>query len=83
MSSAENFCEQFGPRSGPTKCRARSEFKLFDTLMVFLKEFFGKIDFEKNEQTSKMHAKLPSKQSFRVLVLHPFSLNVFDQSKVT
>ena len=22
MSSADNFCKQFGPRSGPTKCRA-------------------------------------------------------------
>ena len=22
MSSADNLCEQFGPRSGPTKCRA-------------------------------------------------------------
>ena len=22
VSSADNFCKQFGPRSGPTKCRA-------------------------------------------------------------
>ena len=22
VSSADNFCTQFGPRSGPTKCRA-------------------------------------------------------------
>ena len=42
--SADNFCKQFGPRSGPTKCRAWSVSKLFDTLMVFLKEFF----FEKS-----------------------------------
>ena len=47
MSSADNFCEQFGPRSGPTKCRAWSGSNLFDTLMVFLKEFFKKLDFEK------------------------------------
>ena len=27
--------------------------KLFDTLMVFPKEFFKKVDFEKNQQTTK------------------------------
>ena len=30
--------------------------------MVFLKEFFEKVDFEKNQQTKKKHAKLPSRQ---------------------
>ena len=30
--------------------------------MVFLKEFFKKDDFEKNQQTTKKHAKLPSMQ---------------------
>ena len=30
---------------------------LFDTLMVFLKEFFEKVDFEKNQQTTKKHEK--------------------------
>ena len=34
MSSADNLSEQFRPRS-------------FDTLIVFLKEFFGKVKFEK------------------------------------
>ena len=28
-------------------------------LMVFLKEFFEKVDFEKIQQTSEMHEKLP------------------------
>ena len=60
--SADNLCKQFGPRSGPTKCRAWSESKLFDTLMVFLKEFFKIIDFEKNQQTTQKHEKLPSMQ---------------------
>ena len=40
VSSADNFCKQFGPRSGPTKCCVRSSFKLFDTLMVYLIESF-------------------------------------------
>ena len=28
--------------------------------MVFLKEFFEKVNFEKNLQTTKKHAKLPA-----------------------
>ena len=35
---------------------------LSDTLMIFLKEFFKNVDFEKNQQTTKKHAKLPSRQ---------------------
>ena len=37
--------------------------KLFDTLLVFLKEFLEKVNFEKNQQTTKKHSKLPSRQS--------------------
>ena len=33
-----------------------------DTLMVLLKEFFEKVDFEKDQQTTKKLAKLPSNQ---------------------
>ena len=36
--------------------------KLFDIQMVFLKEFFQKVNFEKNQQMSKKHEKLPSIQ---------------------
>ena len=36
VSSADNLYKQFGPRLGPTKGRAWSGFKLFDTLMVFV-----------------------------------------------
>ena len=46
--SADNFCKQFGSRS-----------KLFDTLVVFMKEFFEKVDFEKNKQTTKKKKKFP------------------------
>ena len=35
--------------------------------MVFLKEFFGKVDFEKNQQKTKKHAKLPSSQRVKLL----------------
>ena len=32
--------------------------KLFDTLMVFLKEFFEKVDYEKKQTTKKKNAKI-------------------------
>ena len=57
-SSADSICKQFGNRSGSTECRAWSGSKLFDTQMVFLKELFEKVDFEKNQQTEN-HGKLP------------------------
>ena len=53
MLSADNLCKQFGPRSGS---------KLFDTLMVFLKEFLKKLILKKNQQTTKKHKKSPSRQ---------------------
>ena len=66
VSSADNLCKPFGPRSGRTECLARSECKLFDTLIVFLKEFFQKVDFEKKSADNKKHAKLPSRQSVKL-----------------
>ena len=59
VTSADNLGKQFGPRSGPTN---RSGSKLFDILMVFLEEFSQKVNFEKNQQTTKKHEKLPSMQ---------------------
>ena len=44
MSSIDNLCKQFGPRSG---------FKQFDSLIEFLKEFFGKVNFEKKSAYDK------------------------------
>ena len=62
LSSADNLGKQFGPRSGPTIHRACSGSKLFDIPMVFLKEFFPKNHFEKNQQTTKKYEKLPGRQ---------------------
>ena len=55
MSSADNFCKQFGPRSKirPNKMSSLIGSKLFDTLMVFLEEFFEKADFEKKLANGK------------------------------
>ena len=54
--SADNFCKQFGPRSGPNKAQQNVRSDLDPnclTLMVFLKEFFKKVDFEKDKQKTK------------------------------
>ena len=44
--------------------------KLFDILMVFLKEFFQKVNFEKIQQTTKNHekwVKVPRKQKTKLV----------------
>ena len=48
VSSADSLGKQIGPRSGQTKRLAWSGSNLFDTQMVFLKEFFKNVDFDKN-----------------------------------
>ena len=40
LSSADNLCKQFGPRQGLKFCQSWSCSKPFDTLIVFVKEFF-------------------------------------------
>ena len=55
--SADDFCEQIGPRSGLIKLWSWYGSNLFDTRIVFLKEFFEKVDFDKNQQTTKEHLK--------------------------
>ena len=62
MLSADNFCKQFVPRSGPTFCRAWSGSNLFETQIGVSKESFEKVDFEKNQQTTKQHKKFPGGQ---------------------
>ena len=57
VTFAVNLGKQFGPRSGPTNRRAWSGSKLFDILMAYLKEFFQKVNFEKNQQTTKKYKK--------------------------
>ena len=59
LQDAHNLRNQFGPRSELTKCQTGSESKLFDTLMIFLKEFFETVDFEKNQQTTKSMNNYP------------------------
>ena len=62
VSSADSLCKQFGPRSGPTKCRA--------TLIVFLKEFFEKVDFEKISRRQKFMKKIPGDKEWLIKKIH-------------
>ena len=39
-----------------------SESNLFDTLKVFLKEFFERVDFAKNQEMTKKHEILSRRQ---------------------
>ena len=53
VSSSHNLCKQIGPRSDPTTRGAWSRSNLFDTWMVFLKEFFEKVYFENDKKARK------------------------------
>ena len=48
--------------------------KPFDTLIVFLKEFFEKVNFEKSQQRQQKHEKLPSMQEVDLLAKYRFSM---------
>ena len=61
VSSADNICKQIEvPRSGWTFCQAGVGSNLFDTQMLFLKEFIEKnIFLKKNPLDKKAHEKFP------------------------
>ena len=42
---------------------------LFDTQMVFLKEFFEEVDFEKNQQRTKKHEKFAKGERFHLKLI--------------
>ena len=60
LKISDNLCKQFGPRSGPTKRRSWSGSKLFDALMVFLKEIFEKDNYEKSADDNKSMKNYPA-----------------------
>ena len=47
LLSVDNLSKQFVPRSALTECQSWSGFRPFDILMMFLKEFFENVNFEK------------------------------------
>ena len=64
VSSADYLCKQFGSDKTPQNVdQARQNIQSdLDPNLVFLKEFFQNVDFEKNQQTTKKHEKLPMGQ---------------------
>ena len=62
LSSAENHCEQIGPKSGPTECWAYIVEPDLDptclTLILFLNDTFEKVHFEINHWLTKKHANM-------------------------
>ena len=80
LLSADYLYKQFGPRSGPTFCRSWSWSKQFVTLIVFLKEYFEKVNFEKSQQTTTRALKLPN--MLRIQVLSVLKWEKFNLNKI-
>ena len=68
VPSADNLCKQFGPISGLTKRQVCSGYKLFDSLMVFLIEFFERFILGKISRWQKL-ANLPSRQKLTYSIM--------------
>ena len=62
-STFDYICKQFGPSSGLTGS------KLFDTLIVFLKEFFEKSNLKKVSRRQQKHENYPACKRLTVSVL--------------
>ena len=70
MPSVDNFANSLDPDLARQNVRPDLDSNCL-TLMVLLKEFFEKVDFEKNQQTSKKHEKLPRMQRVKHMQLVP------------
>ena len=68
LSSADDLCLKFGPRSGSTE--------LFDALMVLLKEMFEKLIL-KNQQTPKKNF-LACKENLIMTSIRICGLKIYD-----
>ena len=69
--SADNLCKQFGLRSGPTKCRAWSGSKLFETQMVLKQSNIQRVKYGtiiKCEGIIKQYSKIQ-----RLIKIHFFT----------
>ena len=66
VSSADNLCKQFGTRSRPTEPLVWPGTKCLTLWWYSWKNFSKKLILKKNQQTTKKHAKLPSRQSLLI-----------------
>ena len=67
VSTADDFCNQFGCRSGLTKPGPNLDPNCFDTNGISERIFFKNVDFEKYQQIKKKHEKLPSRQRVKMV----------------
>ena len=51
--------------------------------MVFLKKIYDKVDFEKNQQTTKKPEKLPSRQRFKLTLYEKINPPALTQAYAT
>ena len=68
LSSADILYKQIAPRSAGTECQFLSGSKTYDTLMVFLKDFFK--EFRRRQYK---HAKSPSMQTIKIYAAYTIS----------
>ena len=66
MSSADNFCNSLDPHQARQNVGPYLDLYCLK-LMVFLKEFFEKVDFEKNQQMTKKAGKITQKAELTYL----------------
>ena len=69
------LCKEFGPISGPTECRSWPGSKLFDKLIVFLKEF--SLFWKSQQMTAKawkitQHAEFYTKRTLWVNIVYSY-----------
>ena len=58
LSADNSFTNSLDPDQAQQNVATESGSKLFDTMMIIMKEFFEKVDFEKNQQTTKNACKI-------------------------
>ena len=58
----------FDPNQDGQNDRLDMDPNRFDTLIVFLKELYEKVNFEKNQQTTKKHENYPACKELKVLI---------------
>ena len=77
MSSLITFANSLDPDQARHNVRPDLD-PNYLTLMVFLKEFFEKVDNEKNQQTTKKHEKLPRMQRVKLMdkYVHKFFVHL-------
>ena len=81
MSSDDRLCKQFGQRSGPTKVGPDLDSNCL-TVMVFVKQFFKKVDFEKKTSADENYPVFRQRVNTLTLIETPMRCVLWDLSMV-